>query len=195
MKNGTKITRKKQQKRRDGLFTMKAVIYLRVSTGEQEIGMQEQSINQYCKINNIISIKTYKDVGVSGTKESRPGFDKMLQDMRDKKFDTIIVYKLDRIGRSLSHLVRLFEEFSKKNISFISVTQNLNTITPEGKMFLQMLMVLSEYERALIVNRVNDGLNRARAKGKTLGRPVGSRDKKQRRKSGYYNRWMKGGEK
>jgi len=168
---------------------MKAVIYLRVSTKEQDVGMQEQSIDNYCKSNGIIPLKTYIDIGVSGTKESRPQFDILLTALRNKEYDTIVVYKLDRIGRSLSHLVRLFEEFNKKNINFISVTQNLNTATPEGRMFLQMLMVLSEYERSLIVNRVNDGLARAKAKGKILGRPFGSKDKKRRIKSGYYQRW------
>lgn len=170
---------------------MKAVVYLRVSTSEQETGMQELAIKNYCENNNITIVKVYKDIGVSGSKESRPEFDLMLQDMRAKKFDCIVTYKLDRIGRSLSHLVRLFEEFKKKNVDFISVTQNINTSTAESRMFLQMLMVLSEYERALIVNRVNDGLKRAKLEGKILGRKKGSKDKKYRKKSGYFLRWNK----
>ena len=170
---------------------MKAVLYYRVSTTEQDTGMQIQAVETYCKNNNIVPIKVYQDIGVSGSKESRPQFDIMLEDMRKNLFDCVICYKLDRIGRSLSHLIRLFEEFNKKKISFISVTQNINTSTPEGRMFLQMLMVLSEYERSLIVNRVNDGLTRAKAQGKKLGRPFGSKDKKYRKKSGYLLRWNK----
>ena len=78
---------------------------------------------------------------------------------------------------------------NKKNIQFVSVTQSINTSTPEGKMFLQMLMVLSEYERTLIVNRINAGLDRAKSEGKILGRPTGAKDKKRKRKSGYIQRW------
>jgi len=111
--------------------------------------------------------------------------------LRQKQFKGILVYKLDRIGRSLQHLINLFDEFKNRNVDFISATQNINTTTPEGKMFLRMLMVLSEYERELIVNRINDGLSRARKQGKTLGRPVGSKDTKRRRLSGYIQRWGK----
>ena len=128
---------------------------------------------------------------MSGSKDSRPDFDLMLKDMREGLFDTIIVYKLDRIGRSTSHLLKLFEEFEKKNIKFISVTQNINTDTPEGKLMLRMLMILAEYERELTISRINDGLARAREQGSVLGRPKGSTDKKRRRTSGYVNRWLK----
>lgn len=170
---------------------MKVAIYYRVSTKEQEIGMQKKAIKDYCERENIIIFKEYSDIGQSGKKESRPAFDKLLKDMRDKKFDCVVVYKLDRIGRSLSHLVKLFEEFKKKNINFISITQNINTTTPEGRMFLHILMVLAEYERELTISRINSGLNRAKAEGKKLGRPSGAKDKKRRRLSGYYQRWSK----
>jgi len=146
---------------------MKSAIYLRVSTKDkQDISMQHKAIQDYCERQGIEVIREYADVGISGSKESRPQFDLMLQEMRAGLFDTIIVYKLDRIGRSLSHLVKLFEEFNKKGIKFISVTQSINTSTPEGRMFLNMLMVLAEYERELTISRVNDGLEEARAKGK-----------------------------
>lgn len=169
---------------------MKAIIYLRKSTiKKQEFHMQQYSIENYCKVNSIDPIKTYKDE-MSGSKDSRPEFDIMLKDMRMGLFDTIIVYKLDRIGRSTSHLLKLFEEFQKKNIKFISVTQNINTETPEGKLMLRMLMILAEYERELTVSRINDGLARAKNKGKKLGRPSGSKDKKRRRRAGYINRYL-----
>jgi len=171
---------------------IRAGTYIRISTKDkQETGMQEKSINDYCERENIQIVKDYKDVGQSGSKESRPEFDLMLKDMRNKKFDAIIVYKLDRIGRSLSHLLKLFEEFRSKKINFISITQNINTTTPEGRMFLHMLMVLAEYERELTISRINSGLDKARAEGIKLGRPHGAKDKKRRVKSGYYNRWSK----
>lgn len=167
-------------------------IYYRISTADkQDIGMQQKAIRDYCKRENIQIYKEYSDIGQSGSKESRPKFDKLLEDMRDKKFNCVVVYKLDRIGRSISHLLKLFEEFKKKRINFISVTQNINTTTPEGRMFLHILMVLAEFERELTISRINTGLKRARSRGKKLGRPKGSKDKKRRRTSGYINRWLK----
>jgi len=171
---------------------IKAGIYYRVSTADkQDIGMQQNAIRDYVNREGIETYKEYSDVGVSGKKESRPEFDKLLYDMRDRKFDCIIVYKLDRIGRSISHLLKLFEEFSKRDIKFISITQNFNTTTPEGRLFLRMMMLLAEYERELTISRINSGLDRVRAEGRTLGRPKGSTDKKRRTKSGYYLRWSK----
>jgi len=171
---------------------MKTAIYCRVSTRDkQDITTQSTFLKEYATRNNLDIYKTYLDIGQSGSKDSRPDFDVMLQDMRSGLFDAILVYKLDRIGRSLQHLLNLFEEFNNRGIEFISATQNINTITAEGRMFLRMLMVLAEYERELIIGRVNDGLTRAKAQGKQLGRPMGSKDKKRRRLSGYLIRWSK----
>lgn len=171
---------------------MKALAYFRISTRDkQDITMQTKAVNDYCQRENIEIVKEYDDIGQSGKKESRPAFDLLLTDIRNGLGEAVIVYKLDRIGRSLSHLVKLFEEFKKRNIKFISVTQNINTSTPEGRMFLHMLMVLAEYERELIVGRITDGLDEAKQSGKQLGRPKGAKDKKERRKSGYWQRWTK----
>lgn len=170
---------------------MMAGIYYRISTADkQSLDMQVKSVRDYCEREGIEIYKEYSDIGQSGKKESRPEFDLMLQDMRDKLFDCVVVYKLDRIGRSLSHLVKLFEEFEKKNIKFISATQTFNTTTPEGKLMLRMMMILAEYERELTVARINDGLDRAKSDGKKLGRPSGAKDKGRRRKSGYMMRWI-----
>lgn len=180
---------------------MKVAIYYRISTRDkQDIGMQQNAVREYCErttieINNkkepLEIYKEYSDIGESGKKESRPQFDLMLQDMRDRKFNCIVVYKLDRIGRSLSHLIKLFEEFKSKNIQFISITQAINTTTPEGRMFLHILMVLAEYERELTLSRIVSGLDKAKKEGIKLGRPFGSKDKGRRRKSGYIQRWVK----
>lgn len=171
---------------------MKAVAYYRVSTADkQTTGMQEQAVRDYCERENIELLKEYSDIGQSGTKESRPQFDELLKAMRNRDFDCVLVYKLDRIGRSVNHLIKLFEELGKKGVKFISVSQTFNTTTPEGKLMMRMLMILAEYERELIVSRVNSGLDKARAEGKTLGRPKGSKDKGRRRRSGYYDYWNK----
>lgn len=168
------------------------VLYARVSTRDkQDIDTQLSFLKEYCERNELNITATYKDIGESGSKDSRPEFDLMLEQIRQGKVKTILVYKLDRIGRSLQHLINLFQEFENKGIDFISATQNINTTTPEGKMFLRMLMVLAEYERELIVDRINAGLKRAKKQGKKLGRPKGKKDSKVRRKSGYYRRWSK----
>ncbi len=170
----------------------KIAVYYRISTADkQSLDMQVKAVRDYCEREGLEIFKEYSDIGQSGKKESRPEFDLMLQDMRDKLFDCVVVYKLDRIGRSLSHLVKLFEEFEKKNIKFISATQTFNTTTPEGKLMLRMMMILAEYERELTVARINDGLKKAKSVGKKLGRPSGAKDKKRRRTSGYTNRWIK----
>ena len=140
---------------------LKIGIYARCSTNEQNIETQLTALRDYCQRNNWNVFKEYADIGESGIKESRPAFDKMLADMRDGKINCVLVYKLDRIGRSLRHLLNLFAEFQNQGIEFVSMTQNINTSTPEGKMFLRMLMVLAEYEREMIVARVNSGLRRA----------------------------------
>ncbi len=171
---------------------MKTAIYCRVSTRDkQDITTQESYLKEYVEREGLEVYRFYSDVGESGSKDSRPQFDLMINDMRQKQFKAVLVYKLDRIGRSLQHLINLFEEFKNRGIEFISATQNINTTTPEGKMFLRMLMVLAEYERELIVDRINAGLARARKQGKILGRPKGAKDQKKRRRSGYNLRWMK----
>ena len=187
---------------------MKTAIYVRVSKSEQNPETQNVLLREYCKKNNLEVYDIYKDE-FTGQASSRPAFDRLMNDMRTKKFNTIIVYKLDRIGRSLQHLLQLFQEFKNKHIDFISITQNINTTTPEGKLMLRMLMVLAEYERELIVARTKDTLDRYQKdieqkgffvdregkKHKTLGRPEGSKDSRPRPKSGYYYAWVKKREK
>jgi len=150
---------------------MKVAIYARVSTDEQNIETQLDFLRTTADRLGHEIYKEYIDIAESGKKESRPAFDEMLQEMRRYRFHTIMVYKLDRIGRSLPHLINLFEEFNKKGVHFISATQNIDSTTPEGKMFLRMLMILSEYERELTVDRVKAGMKRAKKDGKQIGRP------------------------
>lgn len=169
---------------------MKIAIYCRVSTKDkQDITTQETYLKEYASREGLEVYNLYSDIGESGSKDSRPKFDIMLSDMREGLFKGILVYKLDRIGRSLSHLVKLFEEFKKRNIEFVSATQSINTTTPEGRMFLHILMTLAQYERELTVSRIKAGLERAKKQGKLIGKR--GKDKKKRRKSGYYQRWSK----
>jgi len=182
---------------------MKTAIYIRVSKGEQNPETQNVLLRQYCQNNDLDVYDIYED-SFTGKATSRPAFDRLMTDMRDRRFKTIVVYKLDRIGRSLQHLLQLFQEFNNRHINFISITQNINTTTPEGKLMLRMLMILAEYEREMIVARTRDTLDRYQKdieeKGffvdregkehKKLGRPKGSKDKNpERPKAGYYRRW------
>ncbi|KKM87152.1 hypothetical protein LCGC14_1271930, partial [marine sediment metagenome] len=161
-------------------------------------------LRDYCKRQNFDIVEEYKDI-ISGKTDKRTNLDRMLNDMRRGKFEAVVVYKLDRIGRSLQHLLNLFEEFKNSKIDFISMTQNFNTTTAEGRLMLRMMMLLAEYERELIVARTKDRLDYLKKQIKkkgfavtkegkkitSLGRPPGSKDKKRRRRSGYINRWIK----
>jgi len=165
------------------------VIYGRTSMADQNCETQLMALRDYCSRMDYKIADEYVDSGWSGKDMNRPQFERLLADIRAKKIKFIIVYKLDRIGRSLKHLLNLFEEFKNRGVGFVSMTQNIDTTTPEGKMFWQMLGVFAEYERELIVARTNSGLARARKQGKLLGRPKGSSDKKRRKRSGYLLRY------
>jgi DNA invertase Pin-like site-specific DNA recombinase len=144
---------------------MKVAIYCRVSTEEQNADKQEDICREYCKRNNLEIYKVYKDI-ISGTTSSRPNFNELLEDMRQRKFQVILVTKLDRLGRSLQHLLALLEEFNKKGIHFIAVTQSIDTTSASGKLQLQILGAFAEFERNMISERTKEGLRKAIGVGK-----------------------------
>lgn len=156
---------------------MKVAIYCRVSTDEQFADKQEEICKEYCKRNNLEVFNIYKDV-ISGTTESRPSFNILLEDMRRYKFDCIMVTKLDRLGRSLQHLLSLFSEFQKRGVHFIAVTQNIDTTSAAGKLQMQIMGAFAEFERNLISERTKEGLKSAKNVGKR------GKDKKPRTKRG-----------
>lgn len=167
---------------------MKAAIYCRVSTEEQDAGKQESICLEYCARNNIEVYKVYKDI-ISGKTTSRPSFDSLLRDMRQYEFNAIIVTKLDRIGRSLQHLLSLFDEFNKKGVHFVSITQNIDTTNAAGKLQMQILAAFAEFERNIISERTKEGMRRATGVGKR------GKDKEPRKRDGYKARWKRGGKK
>lgn len=171
---------------------MKAAIYTRVSTSDQTTLNQELELKSYCERNTYEIYKVYKDEGVSGSKTSRPQLDMMLQDMRNKHFDAIIVWKFDRLGRSTAHLLQVLEELKNKGIRLIATSQNIDTDTPMGKFFFTILGGFAEMEREMIRERIKLGLERRKKEGKILGRPEGAKDKKVRKKGGYYLRYRAG---
>lgn len=144
---------------------MKVAIYCRVSTEEQDADKQEFICQEYCKRNNFEVFKVYKDV-MTGASSSRPSFNQLLEDMREYKFNTIMVTKLDRMGRSLSHLLSLFDEFNNKGVHFIATTQNIDTTSASGRLQLQILGAFAEFERGIISERTKEGLKRATGIGK-----------------------------
>lgn len=156
---------------------IKVAIYCRVSTEEQDADKQESMCKDYCLRNNLEVYKVYKDI-ISGKTTSRPSFNQLLEDMRKCKFSCIMVTKLDRIGRSLQHLLSLFEEFSKRGINFTAITQNIDTSTSSGKLQMQIMGAFAEFERNIISERTKES-----RQGKTTWGKRG-KDKKPRLKRG-----------
>lgn len=164
-------------------------VYIRNSTNEDKQNPETQArpLREKCLRENW-TFTIFQEFA-SGAKESRPELDKMLQRIRNKEFDGVLVWRLDRLGRSLKHLLQLIEEFKKKDVKFISLTEGFDTSTPQGELFFSIAGAFAQFERKLIQERVNAGLSRAKQEGKVLGRPKGSKDGKVRRKSGYWQRW------
>ena len=150
---------------------MKTAIYARVSTIDQHTDNQIIVLQKYCDARNYHIEYTYVDKGVSGSKESRPEFDNMMNDAKKRKFDCLLVWKLDRLSRSLRHLLNTLDELNNVGISFICYQDNIDTTTPTGRLMFHMVGAFAEFERSLIQERVKLGLQRAKQQGKVLGRP------------------------
>jgi DNA invertase Pin-like site-specific DNA recombinase len=156
----------------NGENNLRVAIYARVSAiNGQDPEMQLRELREYCERKKWKRFKEYVDIGISGTKEKRPELDKLLADAHRRKFDAVIVWKFDRFARSVSHLLRALETFRAQGIEFVSLSEQVDTSTPTGKMVFTVLGAVAELERSLIVERVRAGIKNARAKGKRLGRP------------------------
>ncbi|MFA6201208.1 MAG: recombinase family protein [Bacteroidales bacterium] len=136
---------------------MKVAIYVRVSTEEQDYENQIELCKKHCEVRGWEIYKIYQDV-FTGTSSSRPSFNELLEDMRHYRFNAIVVTKLDRIGRSLKHLLSLFDELNVKGVQFVAVTQNIDTTTSAGKLQMQIMGAFAEFERNLISERTKEGL-------------------------------------
>ena len=113
----------------------------------------------------------YVDHGVSGSKDSRPELNRLMADAKRRRFDVVLVWKLDRFGRSLRHLVNALAEFESLGIAFVSLSDNLDLSTASGRLMFHIIGAMAEFERALIQERVKAGIRNARAKGRRIGRP------------------------
>jgi DNA invertase Pin-like site-specific DNA recombinase len=153
---------------------VKIAIYARVSTTDhgQQTGMQTKDLEEFCRQRGFQLVDSYVDEGVSGSKDSRPQLDRLMKDARKRRFDAVLVWKLDRFGRSLKHLVNALAEFQALGVSFISYKESLDMTTPSGRLMFGVIAAMAEFERDLISERTKAGVAFARSKGKTLGRPV-----------------------
>lgn len=147
----------------------RAAIYARVSTTDQSCENQLLELHRYAAARGWTAVD-FVDRGVSGAKDHRPSLDQLVTDARRRRFDVLVVWRLDRLGRNLRHLVTLLEEFQTLGIAFVSLAEGIDATTPAGKLQMHILAAIAEFERARIAERVRAGLARARAQGQRLGR-------------------------
>src|SRR5271166_6701663 len=133
--------------------------------------MQLVELREYAGRRGWQIVEEFTDQGVSGCKESRPALNRLMADACRRRFDAVLVWKIDRFGRSLKHLVNALAELAALGVSFISLRDNLDLSTPSGRLMFQIIGAMAEFERALIQERVRAGLRNARAKGRKFGRP------------------------
>jgi DNA invertase Pin-like site-specific DNA recombinase len=148
---------------------MRCAIYARVSTFDQEPENQLAEVRRYVAARDWTPTE-YVDRGVSGAKESRPALDQLLRDGRRRRFDVLVCWRLDRLGRNLKHLITLLDELQALGIAFVSLAEGIDATTPAGKLQMHILGAIAEFERGRIVERVRAGLARAKLQGKRLGR-------------------------
>src|SRR5688500_10337623 len=148
---------------------MRAALYARVSTVDQTCENQLLELHTYAAARGW-NAHEYVDRGVSGAKDRRPALDSLVADGRRRRFDVLVVWRLDRLGRNLKHLVTLLEELQALGIAFVSLAEGIDATTPAGKLQMHILAAIAEFERARIAERVRAGLGRVKAKGQRLGR-------------------------
>ena len=145
--------------------------YVRVSTLDQNFDLQKDALLKYgIDERNIFYDKT------SGAKDKREGLEKALEFL--KEGDTLVVWKLDRLGRSLAHLIQIISSLKQRNVSFVSITEGMDTTTASGELFFHIFGALAQFERSLIQERVKSGLEAAKKRGKVGGRPRAIDDEK-----------------
>src|ERR1700680_2010967 len=150
---------------------MTAALYARVSTVDQTCENQLIELRRYCQARGWRIWREFVDTGVSGSTARRPALDELSAHARRRRFDVVVCWRLDRLGRNLKHLITLLEELQALGVAFVSLNEGIDATTPAGKLQMHILGAIAEFERARIAERVKAGLQRARAQGKRLGRP------------------------
>ena len=153
--------------------TKRAALYLRVSTDGQTTDSQRLALEAVATQRGWSVVATYEDAGISGAKgrDKRPGLDKLLRDAARARFDVVMAWALDRLGRSLADLIDTLRSLEDARVDLFLHQQAIDTTTPAGRMFFHVTGAFAEFERDMIRSRVNAGLDRARARGVRLGRP------------------------
>jgi len=146
----------------------RAAIYARVSTNDQTCENQLIEIRRYCAARGWTSVE-YVDTGVSGARDRRPAVDQLVSDAKRRRFDVLVCWRLDRLGRNLRHLILLLDEVQALGVAFVSLSEGIDATTPAGRLQLHVLGAIAEFERERIRERVLAGLQRARAQGQRLG--------------------------
>jgi DNA invertase Pin-like site-specific DNA recombinase len=149
---------------------IRAAIYVRVSTDGQNTEGQETELKEYAKHRGWEVTRIFRDK-MSGAKSSRPALDELMGDAKKRKTDIVLVWRFDRFARSVSHLLQALETFRAVGVEFVSISEQIDTASPAGKLVFTILGAVAELERSLIGERVRSGLRNAKAKGKRLGRP------------------------
>jgi DNA invertase Pin-like site-specific DNA recombinase len=147
----------------------RAALYLRVSTVDQHPETQVHDLREMAAQRGLEIVREYTD-RISGVKARRPGLDEMLYDARRGRFDVLLVWAFDRIGRSTRHFLEVLDELNGLNIEFISFRENVDTAGPLGRALVVIIGAIAELERSLIVERVKAGMRRARLEGRPIGR-------------------------
>jgi DNA invertase Pin-like site-specific DNA recombinase len=150
---------------------MRIGLYARVSTKDQSCEMQLRDLRAYSAARQLVVVREYVDLGQSGTKDSRPQLNALMDDARKRKLDTVLCWRFDRFARSSRHLLIALEEFRTLGVQFVSYQENLDTSSPLGQAIFTIISAVAQLERDLICERVNAGIRNARANGKRLGRP------------------------
>jgi len=151
--------------------TPRVAIYARVSTTDQSTDSQLLDLKRYISERGWNIYREYADNGISGTKDSRPALNELMNDGRKRKFDVVLVWRFDRFARSTKHLILALEEFKNLGIDFVSYQENIDTSSPLGSAIFTIISAVAQLERDIIAERVKAGLRRAKENGKKLGRP------------------------
>jgi len=151
--------------------TPRVAVYARVSTTDQSTESQLLDLRRYTRERGWNIFKEYVDKGISGTKDSRPALNDLMNDAKKRRLDVVLVWRFDRFARSTKHLILALEEFKNLGIDFVSYQENIDTSSPLGSAIFTIISAVAQLERDIIAERVKAGLRRARENGKKLGRP------------------------
>ncbi len=149
----------------------RVAIYARVSTTDQSTDSQLLDLRRYVSERGWHTFREYTDNGISGTKDSRPALNQLMDDAKKRRFDSVLVWRFDRFARSTTHLLLSLDQFRNLGIDFVSYQENIDTSSPLGAAIFTIISAVAQLERDIIAERVKAGLRRAKAQGKQLGRP------------------------